>query len=65
MPLPQEVESRDAAAGGTDPLAHERRMRESGGPEDNATYSCACGMVFEAAVSTDVSCPSCGAGQAW
>ena len=43
----------------------ERRARESGGPMDNAHYSCGCGMVFEAAVSTTVSCPHCGAAQAW
>ena len=43
----------------------ERRARESGGPIDNAHYSCACGLVFEAAVSTSVSCPHCGAEQAW
>lgn len=44
---------------------HERRARESGGPIDNAQYSCSCGMVFNAAVSTSVECPHCGTGQAW
>jgi hypothetical protein len=44
---------------------HERRARESGGPIDNAQYSCSCGMVFDAAVSTSVECPHCGACQAW
>jgi len=44
---------------------HERRARESGGPIDNAQYNCSCGMVFQAAVSTSVACPHCGAGQAW
>ena len=43
----------------------ERRARESGGPVDRATYSCGCGMVFDAPVSTSVCCPHCGAGQAW
>ena len=43
----------------------QQRHRRSGGPVDEATYSCACGMVFEARVSTSVSCPHCGAGQAW
>lgn len=51
--------------GGTDPLADERRLRESGGPEDNATYHCGCGLVFSAPVSTGVTCPHCGTGQAW
>jgi hypothetical protein len=44
---------------------HERRARESGGPIDNAHYSCGCGLVFEAAVSTTVQCPHCGVEQAW
>ncbi len=48
-----------------DRLADERRMRASGGPEDNATYRCGCGLIFQAPVSTGVACPSCGAGQAW
>jgi hypothetical protein len=43
----------------------ERRVRDAGGPEDLAVYSCGCGMHFEAAVSTSVACPKCGAGQAW
>ncbi len=32
---------------------------------DLASYSCECGYVFEAQVSTTVDCPHCGAGQAW
>jgi len=44
---------------------HEQRARESGGPIDRASYACACGMVFEAPVSTTVSCPNCGDAQAW
>jgi hypothetical protein len=46
-------------------LSDERRARESGGPEDRAMYTCTCGYVFEARVSTSVACPHCGAGQAW
>jgi hypothetical protein len=41
------------------------RVRDAGGPMDQAAYSCACGYLFSAAVSTTVSCPHCGAGQAW
>jgi hypothetical protein len=48
-----------------DDLADERRARESGGPEDRAMYTCTCGYVFQAAVSTSVACPHCGTGQAW
>lgn len=43
----------------------ERRMRDAGGPDDRACYSCACGFVFVAPVSTSVQCPHCDAGQAW
>jgi hypothetical protein len=42
-----------------------RRAREAGGPDDRASYSCTCGYVFDAAVSTDVRCPHCGSTQAW
>ena len=48
-----------------DDLADERRAREAGGPEDRAMYTCSCGYVFQAEVSTSVACPHCGMGQAW
>jgi hypothetical protein len=41
------------------------RVREAGGPIDEASYSCDCGYVFCAPVSTTVACPNCGATQAW
>lgn len=44
---------------------HQHRARQSGGPQDTASYSCPCGMVFTADVSTSVDCPRCGTGQAW
>jgi hypothetical protein len=47
------------------PTEPERRVREAGGPEDVATYTCSCGFHFEAPVSTSVACPHCGSGQAW
>jgi hypothetical protein len=53
---------------GHDPLEPDRavrRTREAGGPEDQAHYSCMCGYVFEAEVSTSVACPHCGCEQAW
>ncbi|MGK2939182.1 MAG: hypothetical protein ACSLFR_15480 [Solirubrobacteraceae bacterium] len=43
----------------------ERRLRDAGGPDDRATYACQCGYLFEAPVSTTVSCPNCGSEQAW
>lgn len=42
-----------------------RRRREAGVSEDHAVYTCQCGMVFEALVSTSVDCPHCGGAQAW
>jgi hypothetical protein len=41
------------------------RVREAGGPIDRACYTCQCGYLFVATVSTTVNCPHCGAGQAW
>ncbi|HYF25216.1 MAG TPA: hypothetical protein VD931_05710 [Baekduia sp.] len=59
------VATRPAATASADELRAERRMREAGGPEDTAHYMCACGFRFDAAVSTTVTCPHCGTGQAW
>jgi hypothetical protein len=42
-----------------------RRSRERGPLQDHAVYSCECGYVFVAVVSTSVSCPHCGGHQAW
>jgi hypothetical protein len=43
----------------------ERRHRACVSPQDSALYTCGCGVAFQAAVSTSVACPGCGAGQAW
>jgi hypothetical protein len=45
------------------PSARERR--HAGPSEDRALYSCECGCVFEAPVTTSVGCPHCGTAQAW
>jgi hypothetical protein len=60
-----ETQPADAAraAGGCDPVAD--RVRAAGGPLDVAVYTCCCGYLFSAAVSTSVSCPHCGTDQAW
>jgi hypothetical protein len=42
-----------------------RRRREAGAPTDAAMYTCDCGFVFKALVSTSVDCPHCGSSQAW
>ncbi|HZE03778.1 MAG TPA: hypothetical protein VE127_01050 [Solirubrobacteraceae bacterium] len=48
----------------TVPSAAERR-REAARSQDQAVYTCQCGYVFEAPVSTSVDCPHCGGAQAW
>ncbi len=42
-----------------------QRVREAGGPVDRASYTCVCGYLFRASVSTTVTCPHCGTDQAW
>jgi hypothetical protein len=46
------------------PSARERNQRANIS-EDAALYSCGCGYVFKAAVTTSVGCPHCGTDQAW
>jgi hypothetical protein len=41
------------------------RAQAAGGPVDLATYTCSCGLLFSAPVSTTVACPHCGCEQAW
>ena len=41
------------------------RAKRSGGPADRALYTCSCGYVFTAAVTSSVDCPHCGSEQAW
>ena len=45
--------------------ASARRRRDAGVTQDLAVYTCQCGFVFEALVSTSVGCPHCGDSQAW
>ncbi|MCW3027869.1 MAG: hypothetical protein JWN81_1080 [Solirubrobacterales bacterium] len=61
---------RGRTRGAQEPLARAadtaaQRVRDAGGPIDRASYSCECGLLFQARVSTTVMCPHCGAGQAW
>jgi uncharacterized protein (DUF983 family) len=49
--------------GACDPAVE--RVRDAGGPIDRASYTCGCGYLFSASVSTSVICPHCGADQAW
>ena len=57
---------RTAQAAGRFELDGPRHSHRQGGPsEDRALYSCGCGYVFAALVSTSVDCPHCGDAQAW
>ena len=47
------------------PVDRRRSAPPGGVPEDAALYLCDCGEGFRAAVTTSVTCPSCGHGQAW
>jgi hypothetical protein len=44
--------------------ARERNQRANVS-QDAALYSCECGYVFKAEVTTSVGCPHCGVAQAW
>jgi len=56
---------RSADAIPTREAAERRDARRGGGPQDRALYTCGCGYVFTAPVSTSVECPHCGTDQAW
>src|SRR6185437_7165079 len=57
--------ARPTAAVTTQGPSVKRRRREAGGMQDEAVYTCSCGLVFHAPVSTSVGCPHCGGAQAW
>jgi hypothetical protein len=56
LPLRQPIREDDPAV---------LRVRDAGGPLDQASYACECGLVFVAPVSTSVDCPHCQAAQPW
>lgn len=47
------------------PAVPSERRRGPAPLQDRALYTCGCGFVFDAAVTTSVSCPHCGDLQAW
>jgi len=70
-PAPAKVDSAEvptiaelaAVVDSADPAV--KRVRDAGGPLDEASYACQCGFLFRAPVSTTVACPHCRAPQAW
>ena len=65
VPEPPSPEPPAPSPGPERDLFNERRLRDSGGPEDTALYTCSCGMAWEEQVTASVRCPHCGAAQAW
>ncbi|HET8979603.1 MAG TPA: hypothetical protein VFN87_15680 [Solirubrobacteraceae bacterium] len=49
----------------TTAISPAERRRQAARSQDQAMYTCQCGYVFEALVSTSVDCPHCGGAQAW
>jgi hypothetical protein len=47
------------------PALQRERNKRANVSQDAAVYSCSCGYVFKAAVTTSVGCPHCGTAQAW
>jgi rubrerythrin len=43
----------------------EDRTQRANASQDAALYTCSCGYIFKAAVTTSVGCPHCGNDQAW
>ncbi len=66
LTLPRRRASRGSGARpqGTASPGRERNKRANVN-QDAALYSCSCGYVFKAAVTTSVGCPHCGSAQAW
>lgn len=62
---PAGVESSDRALPDPHAINVRRRRRAEVAPQDQAMYTCQCGYVFAAEVSTSVGCPHCGGAQAW
>ena len=65
---PHEAPAAGSATPASEPVAPitvQRRRRQASAPQDQAMYTCECGFVFEAQVSTSVGCPHCGGPQAW
>ena len=62
MSLPRRRASR-----GTEerPASQRERNKRANVSQDAALYTCSCGYVFKAPVTTSVGCPRCGTPQAW
>jgi hypothetical protein len=49
----------------TDRTPGRDRDQRANATQDAALYTCSCGYIFKAAVTTSVGCPHCGTDQAW
>ena len=64
IPRRRQTRGSGARAQGSASPGRERNKRANVS-QDAALYSCSCGYVFKAAVTTSVGCPHCGTAQAW
>ena len=64
LPRRRALTRRRSAPSGAASPGRERNKRANVS-QDAALYSCPCGYVFKAAVTTSVGCPHCGSAQAW
>lgn len=65
LSIPKRRPRRRTAARSAPVATSRERNRRANASEDSATYTCGCGYVFKAAVTTSVGCPHCGQAQAW
>ena len=62
LPLPRRRFRKRSKAART---AGDERRQRANLTQDAALYTCGCGYIFKAAVTTDVGYPHCGTDQAW
>lgn len=62
LPLPRR---RSRKRPKTTRTSEEQRTQRANVTQDAALYTCGCGYIFKAVVTTNVGCPHCGTDQAW
>jgi hypothetical protein len=65
LPLPKRRPRRRPTAFQTAVTPARERNQRANLSQDAALYTCGCGYIFTAPVTTSVGCPHCGCAQAW
>jgi hypothetical protein len=65
LPLPKRRPRRRPTVIRTAALPARERNQRANLSQDAALYTCGCGYIFTAPVTTSVGCPHCGCAQAW